>query len=229
MADAYRYAALAEAEVAPNIGSSGAELAKMLADIRQALVTARENRSTVSSWGPEALVEDSPAALATLHETGSMSWSVGPENFADLERIRVRDIRVWLRGDVGVDKFNIRIGSSGDYVDRLGGRVFEFVSQPLARTFRYQRDPRGLDEDRWGQPARVTLKADHADGEGDYFEPTALTTWTIELPKSFNPGLDPAAITGIAIEFEGSATGARPRLRGARRRPAALIKKVVAL
>lgn len=229
MADAYRYAALAEPGVVPNIGSTGAELAKMLADIRQALVTARERRSTVSTWGPEALVEDSPDALATLHRTGSMSWSVGPENFADLERIRVRDIRVWLRGDVGVDKFNIRIGSSGDYVDRLGGRVFEFVSQPLARTFRYQRDPRGPDEDRWGQPARVTLKADHADGEGDYFEPTALTTWTIELPKSFNPGLNLAAITGVAIEFAGSATGARPRLLGAGRAPTAHIKKVLVL
>lgn len=229
MADAYRYAALAEPGVSPNIGSSGAELAKMLADIHQALVKARETRSTVSTWGPEALVEDAPDALATLRRTGSMSWSIGPENFADLERIRVRDIRVWLRGDVGVHKFNIRIGSSGDYVDRLGGRVFEFVSQPLDRTFRYERDPRGPDADRWGQPVRVTLKADHADGEGDYFEPTALTTWTIELPKSFNPGLDLAAITGVAIEFAGSATGARPRLRSARREPTARIKRVVVL
>lgn len=229
MADAYRYVALAEPEVAPNIGSSGAELAKMLADVRQALVTARENRGTVSTWGPEALLEDAPDALATLHRTGRMSWSVGPENFADLDRIRVRDIRVWLQGDVGVEKFNIRIRSSGEYVDRLGGRVFEFVSQPLDRTFRYVRDPRGPEEDCWGQPARVTLKADHADGEGDYFEPTALTTWTIELPKSFNPGLKLAAITGVAIEFAGSATGARPRLLGASRGPAVQFRKVVVL
>ena len=229
MSEAYRYVALAEPKARPNIASSGAELAKMLADIRQDLVSAREKRATVSDWGPEALVEQTPAALAGLHDTGSMSWSVGPENFADLERIRVRDIRVWLQGDLGVDKFNIHVASSGDYVDRLGGQSFEFVSRPLDRTFRYQRDAKGRDEDRWGQPVRVTLKANHADGEGEYFEPTALTTWTIGLPKALNPGLDPTAITGVALEFVGTATGARPRLRGTTRARPVLLKKVVSL
>ena len=61
---------------------------------------------------------------------------------------------------------------------------------------------------------RITLQAD--DAEGDFFEPAAFSTWTISLPADFNPGLDRQAITGVALEFSGTAQGA-VTLRGVRR------------
>jgi hypothetical protein len=211
MADAYAYYVLEDAKVQPDIRSSGAELAKTLSDLQQALVNAKERRGTISDWGPDALTVQDSGPLLALQQTGAMSWSVGSENFAGLDRIRVSDIRVWLRGDLGSRRLHIQVGTSGDYLDRLGGQTFEFAAWPLARTFRYEHDPHGRDQDAWGRPVRVTLRAN--DAEGDYFEPTAFTTWTIHLPRELNKGLDPARITGVALEFVGTAMGARARSR----------------
>jgi hypothetical protein len=233
MADAYAYYALEDARVQPDIRSSGAELAKTLSDLQQALVSAKERRGTISDWGPDGLTVQDASLLLPLQQTGAMGWSVGRENFVGLERIRVSDIRVWLRGEWGGQRLHINIGTSGDYLDRLGGQPFEFSAWPLARTFRYQHDPNGRDQDAWGQPVRVTLKAN--DAEGDYFEPTAFTTWTIQLPRELNPGLDPSQITGVALEFVGTARGARPRTRsgptrGRTAKPqAGLLRKVITL
>ncbi len=227
MSDAYRYYALAEPDVRPGIASSGADLAKMLSDIRQALVTAKERRGTISDWGPDGPSEQAPAQLAALQATGSMSWSVGTENFVGLDRIRVRDIRVWLRGDLGPQRFHITIGTSGDYLDRLGRERFEFAAWPLQRTFRYERVDKGLERDAWDQPVQVTLHAN--DAEGQFFEPTAFTTWTISLPRDYNPGIDTSRISGVSLEFIGTAMGARMRSRVLAAAPAKLVRKVVAL
>jgi uncharacterized membrane protein len=233
MADAYAYYALEDAGIQPDVRSSGAELAKLLSDLQQKLLSAKERRGTISDWGPDGLTVQDPGLLQTLQRTGAMSWSVGRENFAGLERIRVSDIRVWLQGDLGSARLHIDIGTSGDYLDRLRGQPFEFMAWPLARAFRYEHDPHGRDQDAWGRPVRVTLKAN--DAEGDYFEPTAFTTWTIRLPRELNPGVDPARISGVALEFIGTAMGARSRTRGGptRGRAAAprtaLLSKVITL
>jgi hypothetical protein len=214
LSDAYRYETLSEPSFQPDLSAGSAELAAMLSDVRQRLVTARERRGAVGSWHNEPLVERSSAALAGLQRSTALSWVVGLENFRGLDRVRVQDVRVWFDGAAGTERFHVVIETPGDYVDRRAGTQHEFASWPLRRSFLYSLDARGTDRDAWGRPARITLHAD--DAEGDFFEPAAFSTWTISLPADFNPGLDLQAITGVALEFSGTAQGA-VTLRGARR------------
>jgi len=226
LSDAYRYEALLEPKFTPNIASSGADLAKMTSDIQQALVDARDQRGTISDWGPEGPpVEQNSTAIASMQQTGSLSWVVDASNFNGLDRIRVHDIRIWLQGTVGVKKFYIAVSTPGDYLDRVRGKQFEFTTWPLSRVFRYELDPNSTVKDHWGEPVRITLHANHAKGEGDYFEPTAFTTWIITLPKKFNPRLEPSKISGVALEFVGTAMAASSRMLGAPRKGAARKKE----
>ena len=235
LSDAYRYETLSEPAFMPDLSAGSAELAALLSDVRQRLVTARERRGAVGSWHNEPLVERAPAALAGLQRSAALSWVVGLENFSGLDRVRVQDIRVWIEGAAGTERFHVVIETPGDYVDRRAGTQREFASWPLRRSFLYSLDARGTDRDAWGRPVRITLHAD--DAEGDFFEPAAFSTWTISLPADFNPGLDRQAITGVALEFSGTAQGAvtsRGVRRGATRGQAVaaapvLLTKVVTL
>ncbi len=238
MAEAYRYVALAEPPFEPDVGASGADLARMLADMQQALVAAKERRGPVSDWGPEGLVEQSPEALGGLRRTGSLSWVVGADNFDGLDRVRVRDIRVWVHSAAAAPaRLHVTIETSGEYLDRRSGERFDFAAWPLQRSFRYEPDPHGVERDPWGQPVRITLRAN--DAEGDYFEPTAFTTWTISLPERLNPGLDRHTVDALVLEFIGTAmsapvtTGGVRATRRARPHAAApqlaLIRRVVTL
>lgn len=227
LSDAYRYYALLEPSFTPSIASSAADLATMISDIEQALVDAKQQRGAISDWGPDGPVERDLASLASLQQTGSLSWVVDPGNFQGLDRIRVRDIRVWLQGEIGASKFHIAVSTPGDYLDRLRGKEFEFSTWSLQRAFRYEMDPNGGEHDHWGEPVRITLHAN--DVEGDFFEPTAFTTWIISLPKQFNPDLDPSKITGIALEFIGTAMPMRPRMLGAGAEKEALFRTVITL
>jgi hypothetical protein len=231
LADAYRYYALVEPGFTPTLAASGADLAKMIADVQQALVDAKEKRGAISDWGPEPLIEDDALLLGSLHDTRSLSWVVGAESFDGLDRVRVRDIRVWLRGASAERKFHVVIRTPGDYADRYRQQAFEFATWPLQRAFRYERDPNGDERDAWGERVRITLRAN--DAEGDYFEPTAFTTWIIELPQRYNESLDVAQIDGLALEFIGTAMPAAPLQAGLMRGAAAakrqLFRKVVVL
>ncbi len=230
LSDAYRYYALTEPAFTPSLAASGADLAKMLADVQQALIDAKERRGVISDWGPESLTEDGTQQLSALRGTRSLSWAVGAESFEGLDRVRVRDIRVWLRGTFTERKFYIVIRTPGDYADRYRQQAYEFATWPLQRVFRYERDPNGDARDPWGQTVRITLRAN--DAEGDYFEPTAFTTWTIELPQRYNDSLELSKIDGLALEFIGTAMPAAPLLAGLRGAPATkreLFRKVVVL
>ena len=227
LSDAYRYYALLEPNFTPNIASSGADLAKMISDIQQALVDAKEQRGAISDWGPDGPTERDATQLTFLQQTGSLSWVVDFSNFSGLDRIRVHDIRIWLQGKLGASKFHIAVETPGDYLDRLRGKQFEFTTWPLQRAFRYELDPNGPEHDAWGEPVRITLHAN--DAEGDYFEPTAFATWIISVPQQFNPDVEPSKITGVALQFKGTAMPARPRMLGAAAEKELLFSKVMTL
>jgi hypothetical protein len=40
-----------------------------------------------------------------------------------------------------------------------------------------------------------------------YFEPTPFTGWTVVLSDDLNPGLDRSKVTGVRMEWSGSAIG----------------------
>ena len=226
LSDAYRYYALLPPHFTPNMASSSADLAKMISDVQQALVDARERRGAISDWS-EGPAERDATQLTVLQQTGSLSWVVDFSNFNGLDRIRVHDIRVWLQGKLGTSEFHIVVETPGDYLDRLRGKKFEFTTWPLQRAFRYKLDPNGPEKDVWGEPVRIRLHAN--DAEGDYFEPTVFATWIISLPKQFNPDVDVSKITGVALEFKGTAMPARARMVGAATEQPLLFSKVMTL
>ncbi len=226
MADAYRFETLREPDARPGIMQSGAELARTLNELQQALVSAKEARAAQSTWN-DYRAEVDGNVLARLKATGSMSWVVGLENFTDCDRVRVAEVLVWMRGNLGPQRRVIDISTSGHYVDRLRGHEYEFSARPLQRCFSYEPDAHGKDTDRWGDPVWVALRAN--DVEGDLFQPTAFTTWTISVSKKGADGPDLQQLTELVLEFKGTATRAAPRMLGAATRGGAPQQKAAKL
>ena len=236
MADAYRYETLREPRARPNVTHSGAQLAKTLSDLQQDLVSAKEARSAQGEW-TDSLSVTAPGALASLKATRSLSWVVGPKNFEDFDRVRLKELRVWLRGELGPARRVIDLTTSGHYLDRLGGETFEFSTRALQRSFSYEPDVHGGAADRWGEPVRVIYRAN--DAEGDYFQPTAFTTWTLSLPDKGDDGPDLSQLTELVLEFVGTAARAGRSVRASpnrlgvatrgKARPKKLLTQVVIL
>ncbi len=237
MADAYRYETLHEPRTLPNVTQSGAQLAKTLSDLQQDLVSASEARDAQGEWADDLRVTDA-RVLASLKATGSMSLLVGLRNFEDYERVRIKELRVWLRGELGPARRVIDISTSGHYLDRLGRDTFEFSTRALRRSFSYEPDDHGDAADRWGERVRVKHRAN--DSQCDYFQPSAFTTWTLSLPDKGAAGPDLSGLSELALEFVGTAAragtvaraspmlmGAAPRARAAR--PKKLLTQVVFL
>lgn len=204
---ALRYYALREPELAPSITDSAADLQALLARARAQLVDARARfPAPPSAWQPLAYRIWAHDAVARLRTEGRLSWTISPANFRGSDRIRINDIRVWLVApELGQHEVTIAIGSSGVYHDRLEGEQFEFVTEPLRRSFAYLHDPHGEAHDHKGTAVRITRAAN--DAENAYFEPTPFTTWEISLPKGYNHGVPLDKLSEIGLEFRGSHIG----------------------
>jgi len=201
LADAYRYEALDEPGFRPTISDTGLELLEDVTAARDALLRAKTERGAVGSWNDRVPVSD--GALASLRRDGSAGWAVNLGSFPGFERVRIDGIEVWLGGDLGVDRVHVAITNSGDYVDRSRGEVFEFTTRPLRRVFAYEYRSAGADADPWGRDVGVISRAD--DAEGEFFQPSAFTTWRIELPARLNPDLRLDTITDLEVRFIGTA------------------------
>lgn len=201
LADAYRYEALDEPGFRPAITDTGLELLEDVTAARDALLQAKTERGAVGSWNDRVPV--SGGALDSLRRDASAGWAVNLGSFPGFERVRIDGIEVWLGGDLGVDRVHVAVTNSGDYVDRSRGEVFEFSTRPLRRVFAYEFRSAGPEADPWGRAVGVISRAD--DAEGDFFQPSAFTTWRIELPTRLNPGLRLDAITDLEVRFKGTA------------------------
>jgi hypothetical protein len=153
---AYRYYALREPSYMPSITSTGAELQKLLAAARSALVGAKEAfRPPPASWGPQVYRVWARTALEQFRAERRFSWAISLANFQGFDRIRIEEIRVWLIG-TKMDKgqIQIRIATSGIYRDRLGARplssrpIRSVARLPISRCRRvHQRPPRPAGSD----------------------------------------------------------------------------------
>ncbi len=205
LADAYRYEALDEPAFRPAITDTGPELLEDVTAARDALLQAKSERGAVGSWNDRVPMSD--GAVISIRREAAASWVVGLGSFPAFERVRIDAIQVWLGGDpeaIG-DRVHVAITNSGDYVDRHMGEVFEFTTRPLRRLFAYEFDGNGGQIDPWGRSVRVISRAD--DAEGDFFQPSAFTTWRIELPRTdvVNNHLQLDQITDLQVRFIGTA------------------------
>jgi len=208
--DAYRYYALREPGHVASIEMTASALHNMVAEAEDELVRGKEAfvappaRWTPEPWTLAALPRrEAEAALARFRNEGRLSWTLSPSQFADYDRLRISEIRVWLVGkDLDERPIFIDIATSGVYADRLGDTTLEFVTAPLDRNFAYVRKDTGKDKDHLGNPVDITAWAN--DEEGSYFQPSPFTTWEISVPPDANPGLRLNTVADIAVQFIGS-------------------------
>lgn len=117
-------------------------------------------------------------------------------DFADLHRVRLSRIRVYLDGFDDGDAVSVSIRSSGSYQDKTDrGQVLNFVSQPFAKRFVYQP----------GQEDRPIVEADVIERfERDFFQPTPFSTWSLAFKTRSGNAIPAERIGAIRLELHGN-------------------------
>ncbi|MCB1965051.1 MAG: hypothetical protein KDI64_03080, partial [Candidatus Accumulibacter sp.] len=160
------------------------------------------------------------------HGSVAIDLPMDPENFPHYARIRVSQVRAYLRGarcPPGKEVL-LQLSTSDHYRDRYGSpeRAFDFAGRPLRLGFGYRHRagvsqfPLAGDVD---TAAEVSFGGEPiASVAGVYFEPTPFTEWRISLPAEGNPHLDLSDCECLELQFSGSAviTGFRTMAAGAR-------------
>jgi hypothetical protein len=163
-----------------------------------------------SVMSDKLFVVNDPATIANFQKTGSGTWAIPTDDpdFAQLDRVRLNTVRIWLEGANSADIISVNIKNSGNYLNRFQGTGFQFTSKPLGQLFQYRLGGGNVQPD-WtfdnGQVATIELDG-RVDNEVSYayFQPTPFTEWTI----SVNPAnVDLSKLTKITMEFMGSAIG----------------------
>ncbi|XP_033123557.1 uncharacterized protein LOC117122158 [Anneissia japonica] len=118
-------------------------------------------------------------------------------SFTNYDRVRVKSVRVYLDGAVG-KRVNIKVYTSGVFMDRFQGNYYDFVGLQFRQAFEYK-----------NKDKTITIKGVLDDDQQTYFQMTTpFTTWTISATSSRNANLDVSRVTSIRIEMTGSAIGA---------------------
>jgi hypothetical protein len=192
--DAFRYWALAEPVRMPAFSESVGELAEVLGNIARGEADALESFRGPQNFYAHRVRVDDAAALAGFRKTRSISIEVRLENptFKNRDRVRLKEIRVWLEGVTAKDSVLLSVGASSGFRDRLRGREYQFAAAaPLELTFEYK------------QPETILMEGGFADEyRAFYFEPTPFSTWAVAVT---DPGLDLNGVRGIVLEFAGNA------------------------
>jgi hypothetical protein len=219
----YFYWALAPSSVNPAIVDPVTDLSSGLQDLT---AIALDQSTALSRFDPPpvAMTDKSytvtePNVLSGIRTGKSATWALPADDaaFLGLDRVRLGTVRVWLEGvrtAKPLQKISVRISTSGSYRDRLDGTPFQFTSRPLTRPFEYHVEPAASHQP---SPAWKFANGDFGfieiDGRVDdevryaYFQPTPFSTWTITVDPANNPGIDLSQVTGITMQFQGSAVG----------------------
>ncbi|RYZ52201.1 MAG: hypothetical protein EOP49_10010, partial [Sphingobacteriales bacterium] len=216
----YFYWALAPSAVNPGIVDPVQDLN---AGLKQLTAITMDTSSALSRFDPPpqtfehmTFEVNDPKILHDLQTTGKASWVLPLDDaaFADLDRTRLRKLRVWLEGaqpQGSHDQVSITVTTSGNYLDRFGGKDFQFSSKPLTRAFHYEVKNHGLNP-QWAfeDGSLGFVKMDGAlDDEYRYyyFEPTPFAEWSIVVDTTHNK-VDLSKVSKITMYFEGSAIAA---------------------
>jgi hypothetical protein len=151
-----------------------------------------------------------PTILANFQKTGAASWALPMDdpNFAQLDRVRLNTVRVWLDGATSSDIVSVNIKTAGNYLDRLQGTTYQFSSKPMAQLFQYRLSDNNPQPDwRFSNGLFATIELDgRVDDEVSYayFQPTPFAEWHISVNLS---QVNLSKLTKITMEFMGSAIG----------------------
>ena len=194
--DAFRYWALEEPAAKPGFNHSVAEIQEALGNIiRTESGVLQKFRPVPQSFHNYPVIVKDAQALEAFKKTRRLAIDIPLDNgtFAKNERVRLREMKVWLEGVASVDPVRLFISSSGTYADRYKGKNFAFAtSWPVEWSFRYMAA---------GREIQMSAAFDEQ-FRAFYFEPTPFTTWTV---SASDPNLDLSGLSRIVLEFSGSA------------------------
>jgi hypothetical protein len=138
--DAYRYWALQEPATQVSFSDSVAQLAELLGNIARGDAEALESMRGPQNFHAHTVEIDDPAAVAGFRQSGRIAVEVSPnhKSFRNRDRVRLKEVRVWLEGIQSKDPVQLSIATSGAYRDRRGSATFDFVTAgPLELSFEY--------------------------------------------------------------------------------------------
>jgi hypothetical protein len=210
----YFYWALQPSLVKAQIISTVSDLDTGLQNLTQIAI---DQQSALAHFNPppsvmsdKLFVINDPTLITAFQTSGKAAWLVPTDdpNFAQLDRVRLNTVRVWLEGATSSNDISVNIKNSGNYLDRFQGVGYQFSSKPMAQLFQYRLGGSNPSPD-WkfdnGQVATIEL-----DGRVDnevayaYFQPTPFSEWTISVNTAL---VDVSKVTKITMEFIGSAIG----------------------
>ncbi len=215
---AYRYWALRDSTVSFSITQSAAEFVnnktQMEADFKNALqqfkprVPQNMNRlEIIIPDTPEGLYKD---VVKNFRDTGETQFviSLGDENLAGYERVRIDRVRIWLEGvDASVSApVQVLFSNIGSFSDRLtlasngdtSPKVFAFSGPLLQREFDYQ----GV----IGDANQIKVDGNVAEDMAIFYsQPTPFTEWSVKAPQGSK--FDRTKVTAFRLELSGSVLG----------------------
>lgn len=212
----YYYWAFRESNIKPRIVNrigpfteDMQNMTKIVMDTKQALEEFAPNPPQPLKNGVYNITDQS--IIDNLKKTKKVTWNMplDTEDLRGFGRVRLDTIRVWIEGVKFTSKDRtilIHIKNSGNYVDRFKGKLYQFTSRPLERSFKYE-----VTTQRKGS-AHVfddgTYGLVKLDGQVDkevayaYFQPTPFSEWTISIEDS---SVDLSKINRITFWFKGTA------------------------
>ncbi|XP_064639039.1 uncharacterized protein LOC135494719 [Lineus longissimus] len=120
-------------------------------------------------------------------------------NFADYQRVRVKDVTVLLKGATrnGRD-ISIHIGTVGAFTDYWDNQQYKFISVPFNRLFKYEPSSDGQ------SIAGVSITANDIN-QNLFISTSPFTDWVLQVDPRDNSGINLSGISEIVIEFKGVA------------------------
>jgi hypothetical protein len=223
LAAAHHYFALDTGLVAADPAMSGTELRAALGRAADDLVQAFERFDPRPQAWKQSLTVVFDARRReqfARREAVSIDVPVSADNFPNYGRVRVSQVRAYLRGarcPPGTEIL-LHLSTSDHYRDRYGEsgrsggaepRVFDFAGRPLRLGFGY-RHRAGVDrlpaEGDVDDSVEVSFGGEPiASIDGVYFEPTPFTEWRVSLPIGGISGLDLSGCERLELQFSGSA------------------------
>ncbi|PHE31165.1 hypothetical protein [Bacillus toyonensis] len=199
---AYKYWALQDSAVNPNILKDVSELKVDVATIQTDCMQALRQFNPPPQPFQNRIIEITDSKiLESLKEHREAFWEINLNNpyFENEYRVRLKLMRIWLDGIDATSKVQIRITNSGHYYDDYMGTKFQFNTEPFNRGFSYQGE---------------TIITDGTIAEEfayDYFIPNPYTTWRIKVQDG--PNL--SNVTKIRMELAGSlVTNYKKKIKG---------------
>lgn len=188
---AYKYWALRDSDVRPNILKDISELKVDVALLQQDCMRALLQFSPPPQPFQKRVIEiTDPQIIQSLSQTREASWQIllEDEMFDKEYRVRLKIMRIWLEGVNENEKVRVKITNSGHYFDHFRQQSFQFNTEPFKLSFSYK----GQEIDVDGKIAEEFAY--------DYFIPNPFTTWNINVVD----GPDLSTVTKIRMEFAGS-------------------------